>query len=173
VRGPRRLAAALLLSGAAALGCEPPEGGGVARDPEPDAPLGAPDFTLVDLEGEQVTLSALRGGPVVLDFWATWCPPCIRQIPVLNAFQEAHPEVPVLGVAVDVDGREVVAPFAAEHGIEYRVLLGDERLARRYGAFGFPTLFVVGPEGSVAASHAGVVTQEELEEALEGLSGAS
>lgn len=176
-RGPgctRRLAATLLLGLAmGALACEPPEGGGVARDPEPEAPAEAPDFALPDLEGEQARLSSLRGQPVVLDFWATWCPPCVRQIPVLNAFQEAHPEVAVLGVAVDVDGRSVVAPFAAKHGIEYRVVLGDERLARRYGAFGFPTLFVVDPEGRIVTSHAGVVTREELEEALEGISGAS
>ncbi|MDX1648831.1 MAG: TlpA disulfide reductase family protein [Myxococcota bacterium] len=158
------LALGLLLG----AGCEPPEGGGVT-EPEPEAPRRAPDFTLPDLEGQEVTLSALRGRPVVVDFWATWCAPCVHQIPVLNAFQQAHPEVAVLGVAVDVDGREVVAPFAEEHGIAYRVLLGDERLARRYGAFGFPTLYLIDREGAVAAAHAGVVQREELEAALAGL----
>lgn len=168
LRPAARAALAVLLLAVAA--CGPPEGGGVG-EPEPEAPAEAPDFRLPDLRGQEVALSGLRGQPVVIDFWATWCPPCVHQIPVLNAFQEAHPEVPVLGVSVDVDGREVVGPFAEEHGIAYRVLLGDEGLARRYGAFGFPSLFVVDPEGTIAASHVGVITLEELEAALADLGG--
>jgi thiol-disulfide isomerase/thioredoxin len=164
----RGLVGALLLL--AAWGCGPPEGG--VTEPQPDAPDRAPGFTLPDLDGGEVSLASLRGRPVVIDFWATWCAPCVHQIPVLNAFQEAHPEVPVLGIAVDVDGREVVAPFAEEHGIAYRVLLGDDALARRYGAFGFPTLFLLDRDGAVAAAHAGVVSREELEEALAALDGA-
>lgn len=157
----RRVLLALAL---AAVACEPPETG--VGEPEPDAPAQAPDFTLPDLEGASVSLSDLRGRPVVIDFWATWCPPCVHQIPVLNAFQEAHPDIPVLGIAVDVDGRKVVAPFAEEHGIAYRVLIGDEDLARRYGAFGFPSLYVVDAEGRIALSHVGVIRRDELEAAL-------
>ncbi len=142
---------------------------------EPDAGEGlalAPDFRLPALDGGEVALSDLHGRPVVLDFWATWCPPCIRQIPVLNAFHEIHgEEVEVIGIAVDVQGRAVVAPFAAEHGIRYRVLLGDESLAQRYGAFGFPTLFFIDAEGNVDSVHAGVATVEELEAALARVAG--
>ena len=104
---------------------------------------------------------------MIIDFWATWCAPCVEQIPVLNAFQAAHyGEVSVLGIAVDGRGIEVVAPFATEHGIQYPVLLGDESLAQEYGAFGFPSLYVIASDGSIAAKHVGVITEEELEEAL-------
>jgi thiol-disulfide isomerase/thioredoxin len=127
----------------------------------------APEFTLPDLLGNQVSLADHRGRPVVIDFWATWCAPCIQQIPVLNALQSEHyGEVSVLGIAIDSHGIEVVAPFADEHDIQYPVLLGDESLAQEYGAFGFPTLYVVAPDGTLVAHHVGVITREELEEAL-------
>jgi peroxiredoxin len=127
----------------------------------------APEFTLRDLLGKEVSLADHRGRPVVVDFWATWCAPCAQQIPVLNAFQADHyGEVTVLGIALDARGIEVVAPFATEHDIQYQVLLGDESLAQDYGAFGFPSLYVIAPDGTIAANHVGVITQEELEEAL-------
>jgi cytochrome c biogenesis protein CcmG/thiol:disulfide interchange protein DsbE len=127
----------------------------------------APDFTLPDLLGNRVSLADHRGRPVILDFWATWCAPCAQQIPVLNDFQAAHyGEVVVLGIAVDPQGIEVVAPYANEHDIRYPVLVGSESLSQAYGAFGFPSLYVIAPDGSIAANHVGVITREELEEAL-------
>jgi thiol-disulfide isomerase/thioredoxin len=115
------------------LGCGAPEG-----DAPADAGRGpAPAFELPDMAGGELSLADLAGRPVVLDFWATWCAPCIRQVPVLNAIHE-----------------------------KYRVLLGDEGLAQRYGALGFPTLFVLGPEGAILAVHSGVITEQALEEAL-------
>jgi thiol-disulfide isomerase/thioredoxin len=145
------------------LGCGAPEG-----DAPADAGRGpAPAFELPDMAGGELSLADLAGRPVVLDFWATWCAPCIRQVPVLNAIHEKYGDrVSVVGVSVDVDGEEVVAPFVEEHDIRYRVLLGDEGLAQRYGALGFPTLFVLGPEGAILAVHSGVITEQALEEAL-------
>ena len=157
-RTARLLAAALLTAG---CGEAPAPDAGPAPDAE------APGFALPALDGGAVALEGLRGRPVVLDFWATWCAPCVQQVPVLNAFHEKHGDAAVvLGVSVDTDGRDVVAAFAAEHDIRYRVLLGSPDLARRYGALGFPTLFVVGPDGAIDSSHVGVVSEEELEAAL-------
>jgi thiol-disulfide isomerase/thioredoxin len=103
---------------------------------------------------------------VVIDFWATWCAPCERQVPVLNDFHAKHGDrIPVLGISVDADAN-AVSPFAAQHEIRYRVLLGDEGLARDYGARGFPTLFVVRPDGSIHSAHIGVVSPEALEAAV-------
>jgi cytochrome c biogenesis protein CcmG, thiol:disulfide interchange protein DsbE len=155
-----RLAAAALFGAALAVACrvEEPTGAGVP----------APEWTLEDLAGGSVSLADLRGRPVVIDFWATWCTPCEFQIPVLNQLEERYGDrVEVIGIAVDVDGREAVAPFAAARGITYRVLLGDEGLAQRYGAVGFPSLYVIRADGSIDSSHVGLVEPEALAEAVE------
>jgi thiol-disulfide isomerase/thioredoxin len=139
----------------------------VACAAEDEVPV-APPFALPDLAGREVALADFAGRTVVIDFWATWCEPCVHQIPVLNAFhrEHAHDGVVVLGIAVDAQGREAVAPFAKEHAIEYPVLLGSERLARDYGVPGFPALAVVDAAGRFQSLHLGVVDPEELEQAV-------
>ncbi len=133
----------------------------------------APVFTLPALDGGQVSLEALRGRPVVVDFWATWCDPCVRQIPILGAFQESHPEVVVLGVSVDVAGEEglerKITRWAAaqEIAFRYRILLGSPELGDRWGVVGYPSLFVIGPDGVIDSIHQGVATVEQLEEAVD------
>jgi thiol-disulfide isomerase/thioredoxin len=133
-----------------------------ARAPEP-----APDFTLATLSGEPATLSAHQGKTVIIDFWATWCPPCVFQVPELNKLHEAHRaagDLVVIGIAVDVEGESVVRPWAAEHGIEYIVAIGDEKLSAEFGALGFPTLVVVAPDGSIDSRHVGLIEFDTLEE---------
>ena len=157
-----------LLAAVLCAGCpgSAPEGATGEKSQVPASP--APEFSLPDLEGNQVLLSALRGRVVVVDFWATWCAPCVFQIPVLNAFHEQHAAdgVVVLGISVDLDGAGVVRDFAEEHGVKYPILLGDESLAREFGALGFPSLFVIAPDGSVDSSHVGVIDAESLEKAV-------
>lgn len=160
-----------LLGLALALACERSEVAPAAHEAVPAATAAertlAPAFTLPDLAGGEVSLAELRGRPVLIDFWATWCAPCERQVPVLNAFHDKFGDrIPVLGVSIDVDGARSVAPFVKQHGLRYRVLLGDEGLAQDYDAFGFPTLFVIRPDGSIHSSHVGVVTPEALESAV-------
>lgn len=155
-----RLALALAASLVAA-GCKPVEA--VPDAPREKAGEAAPEFTLEQLGGGELSLAKLRGKPVLVDFWATWCAPCEKSIPVLVAFQKKYADrVQVLGVSVDWE-REAVAPFVAEHAMNYPVLFGDESLAMDYGAPGFPALFVVDAEGRIAAAHVGVATLPELE----------
>jgi peroxiredoxin len=156
---------ALLLTG-----CGEPGAGGAS---DAGAPVverrEAPDFALASLTGETVRLADLRGKTVVIDFWATWCPPCEFQVPELNAFWKAHEtdgDVVVLGISVDVEGPAAVGAWAEEKGVEYPILVGGEELARRFGALGFPTLYVITPDGAVEAEHVGLIEVGDLEEAL-------
>jgi peroxiredoxin len=151
-------------------GSETP-GGSEATSPEPAEFV---DFTLPDLEGEMVRLADYRGKIVIIDFWATWCPPCIFQVPELNAFWQAHQaegEVMVIGVAVDVEGAEIVGPWAKENGVDYQLVIGDEEVAREFGAMGFPTLVIIRPDGSVDSRHVGLVEAAELEELVAAAAG--
>jgi cytochrome c biogenesis protein CcmG/thiol:disulfide interchange protein DsbE len=171
----RRRAPAAALAGLAALAaaaCSPAGDGAGARGEAARAGAGgdpAPGFTLPDLNGRSVQLSEFRGKAVVIDFWATWCPPCIFQVPELNAFWKKHREagdIVVIGVAVDAEGAEVVAPWVEAQGVEYPILIGDEGLARRFGAQGFPTLALVRPDGTLDSLHVGLIEVAELEELL-------
>ncbi len=126
-----------------------------------------PDFELVDLDGNVVRLSDYRGKTIVVDFWATWCPPCVFQVPELNKLHAAHAkagDLKVIGVAVDVEGAEVVGPWVEDQGVEYAIVLGDESVAKRFGAMGFPTLALIRPDGTVDSLHVGLIEVDELEE---------
>jgi peroxiredoxin len=143
----------------AALSCagEPPRGGP------------APAFDLERLGGGRVTLEGLRGRWVLIDFWATWCAPCVVEIPELNEFYAEHRAsgVELLAIAVDGDDPDALAAFAREHAIGYPVAVGSEELARQYGALAFPYHVLVSPEGDVRARlEPGFHTREELRDLL-------
>jgi len=162
------------------LGCGAEESrnrGASASEAAPEKPRKpAPSFELKGADGSPVALAEHRGKPVVIDFWATWCVPCIYQVPELNAFWERHREaadVAVIGVAVDVEGASVVAPWIEEKGVQYQIAIGDEGLAREFGVMGFPTLAIIDSAGNIVSLHVGLIEVEELERLVAPLIGSA
>lgn len=120
----------------------------------------APDFTLKDLRGRDVTLSQYRGKVVLLDFWATWCPPCRATIPELVAIQDKYKgkDFTVLGVSLDDPGenlRTELTEFSRTFHLNYPVLLGNETVEHDYKIWSIPRCFLIDKEGKIMDSYSG------------------
>jgi peroxiredoxin len=132
----------------------------------------APVFTLVDSAGRMANLDAYRGKVVLLDFWATWCGGCKHEIPWFEEFYKAYSEkgLAVVGVSLDDEGWKVLKPFLEEHPIAYRVVLGDEAMAKQYEIEGMPDKFLIDQQGRLAAAYrAGIVDKEDIEVKIKAL----
>lgn len=128
----------------------------------------APDFTLADLHGNTVRLSTFRGQIVVLEFWATWCPPCKASVPALVNLHERYrgDGVIIIGISVDSGGNiaKKVEAFSADNHINYPVLLGSDDVARQYGVMSIPATFLIDKEGKLVESFTGY--SENMEDEL-------
>jgi peroxiredoxin len=126
----------------------------------------APEFTLQDSSGKTMRLKDYRGKVVLLDFWATWCTGCKREIPWFSEFQRRYRAkgLAVVGVSMDEGGWTVVRPFLAETRVPYRILLGDDPTAQRYGIKSLPDTFLIDRQGRVVAAYtAGLVDKDDVE----------
>jgi thiol-disulfide isomerase/thioredoxin len=125
----------------------------------------APDFRVPRLDGRgEVALADLRGSPVVLNFWASWCGPCREEMPDFARFADLHPEVRVVGLAVN-DGTGAARAFARRTGAGY-ILGVDERgdVHDRYGSPGLPNTYVIDAEGRLVATWVKQINLQDLEE---------
>src|SRR5690606_749050 len=131
------------------------------------------NFTVKDLEGRSVKLADFKGKVILLDFWATWCPPCKAEIPGFVELQEQYGEqgLQVVGVSVD-DPPEKLKPFADEFKMNYPVIvgLGRDDLQDAYGPmWGIPTTFLISRDGRICRKHSGLVGKERYEQAVKAL----
>ncbi len=137
-------------------------------------PSGQPvrlDFTLKAVDGAVVDLKAFDGKIRVVDFWATWCPPCRMAIPHLNELHRKYRErgVAVLGISVD-ENPKVLAAFSEEVRIEYPSLRTSEQVEKAFGGIvGLPSTFVLDREGRVHQSYVGQMNPEDLENDIQAL----
>jgi peroxiredoxin len=127
----------------------------------------APNFNLIDLQGNRVSLADYRGKAVLINFWATWCGPCKVELPWLVAFrkQYAWQGFEILGIDVDSpQDREKVQPFSRRIGLDYPVLFGDDAVSRAYDCCQFlPTSYYIGRDGRIVEEAAGVGSREQIE----------
>jgi len=134
--------------------------------------MAAPDFTVQDAEGNSVKLSDLFGKPIVLNFWATWCPPCRSEMPDFNAvFEELGEDIHFVMLDA-VDGtretREIGEAYVAEQGFTFPVYYDMEQEAViQYGIRAFPTTIFIDSEGYVAAGAEGAIDQETLRKGID------
>ena len=164
----RKIFPALLLSLAlGACGCSwPSRTSGVKPEGNRQA---APNFALKDADGRTVRLADYHGKVVLLNFWATWCDPCRVEIPWFTDFERRHKDrgFAVVGISMDEDGWDAVKPFISEYGVNYRILMGDDTIAKLYGGVeSLPTTFLIDREGRVAAIHVGLVSKSSYERDL-------
>jgi peroxiredoxin len=128
----------------------------------------ASGFTLEALDGTEVSLSEYRGNVVLINFWATWCPPCRAEIPDIQEAYQARENDGFVVLGVDVEeAREAVAPFVEAMGMTYPVLLDEGgQVLKMYRAIGLPMSVILDQDGVIRVRHVGVLTGEQLEDYL-------
>ena len=124
------------------------------------------DFTLDDVSGQRIKLSDLRGHPVVINFWATWCPPCRQELPALQSAYQRFRDKGVILVGVDLkENAETIQNFTTQFGLTYPLLLDrDGAVSERYQVRGIPTTVIVDADGVVRARHVGPLTEDKFAE---------
>ena len=127
----------------------------------------ASDFSFKDLQGKTQRLADYRGKWVLVNFWATWCPPCLHEIPELISLNNAHKvsgDLQVIGIAMDSGTAKVVAAFAKKQGINYPVALSDRKIQSQIGEIeGLPTSFLYNPKGEQVSYKVGEITRDSIE----------
>jgi thiol-disulfide isomerase/thioredoxin len=135
-------------------------------------PAWAESFSIKDMNGKTHSLADYKGKWVLVNFWATWCPPCLEEIPDLVMLQENRKDLAVIGIAVDYKSRKEIADFAEDNLMSYPVVLGDDPVLTQFGtADVLPTTYIYNPQGKLAKLHRGLITRKTIEKLIDGKSG--
>jgi len=123
-------------------------------------------FDLVDSKGKNHKLSQYKGKWVLVNYWATWCPPCLAEIPDLAALHSNKKNnLVVLGVAMDYRDPKDVLDFAKGQAIPYPIIMGDDRAIEQVGPVrGLPTTYLYNPQGKQVAYNVGILSQEAVQQ---------
>ncbi len=140
----------------------------------------APNFTLKDLNGADVSLEQYKGKVVLVNFWATWCGPCKVEMPWLIEFQQKYADkgFTILGISMDDGGKQDIEPFLREErfdvggqklALNYPILIGNDELAGKYNIFGMPTSVLVSRDGKKVRTYVGLIDHDTIAAEIEGL----
>lgn len=132
----------------------------------------APAWALRDLSGKAVTSDEFKGKVVILDFWATWCPPCRAEIPGFVDLYKRYAEkgLVIVGVSLDQNGPAAVTPFVQKFAMNYPVVMGDGQIVKAFGGIeALPTTFVIDRTGKVVRMHVGFTDAEAFEKDIKSL----
>jgi peroxiredoxin len=125
----------------------------------------APEFVLNDSSGKEMSVRDYRGKVLLLDFWATWCHGCKQEIPWFAEFQRKYAAkgLDVAGISLDQEGWTVVREFISSAKVPYRIVLGDDTVAKNYGIENLPDTFLIDHDGKIAAAYMGLVNKNDVE----------
>jgi thiol-disulfide isomerase/thioredoxin len=128
-------------------------------------PMPVPAFTMHDLDGTAISSDSLRGKVTIVNFWATWCPPCRAEIPDLIALQNKyHDQLQIIGVSQDETGPDVVRQFATEQGMNYPIVMSTPELERIFtGIYALPTSFIIDRNVQIVQKHVGMLNAATTE----------
>jgi thiol-disulfide isomerase/thioredoxin len=114
------------------------------------------DFTLLDLEGKEYTLSKQKAKVTIVDFWATWCGPCVASIPIFNELYEEYKNKGLLVLGVGLDKEDALKKFLGQHKIDYPVLVGSRETAMKFAVRAIPSTFIINGQGEIVSRHVGL-----------------
>jgi thiol-disulfide isomerase/thioredoxin len=132
------------------------------------APAAAEGFVLKDMAGKTHSLAGYKGKWVLVNYWATWCPPCQEEIPDLIALHEKRRDLAILGIALEYQSDKEVRTFVDDNLMSYPIVLGDDKLIEQIGTTEvLPTSYIFNPQGQLVKIWRGMITRQDIEKLVQ------